>query len=65
MSYYRECPYCHAHLDAGERCDCGENGTQWHDERPEDDNPGLDDIDDQYDPTMMGADGYDENSTDG
>lgn len=22
MSYYRECPYCHAHLDPGEACDC-------------------------------------------
>lgn len=22
MSYYRECPHCHAHLDPGERCDC-------------------------------------------
>ena len=22
MSYYRECPYCGAHLDPGERCDC-------------------------------------------
>lgn len=21
---YRECPHCGAHLDAGERCDCGE-----------------------------------------
>lgn len=20
---YRECPHCGAHLDAGERCDCG------------------------------------------
>ncbi|MBQ8535953.1 MAG: hypothetical protein IJ461_00910 [Clostridia bacterium] len=22
MSYYRECPECHATLDPGERCDC-------------------------------------------
>ncbi|MBQ2700426.1 MAG: hypothetical protein IJF65_04625 [Clostridia bacterium] len=22
MSYYRECPECHAALDPGERCDC-------------------------------------------
>lgn len=22
MSYYRPCPYCGAHLDPGERCDC-------------------------------------------
>ena len=22
MSYYRTCPDCGAHLDAGERCDC-------------------------------------------
>lgn len=22
MSYYRTCPYCGAHLDPGERCDC-------------------------------------------
>lgn len=22
MSYYRECPYCGASLDPGERCDC-------------------------------------------
>jgi len=22
MSYYRECPYCGANLDPGERCDC-------------------------------------------
>ena len=24
MSYYRTCPYCGAHLDSGERCDCQE-----------------------------------------
>lgn len=24
MSYYRTCPYCGAHLDPGERCDCRE-----------------------------------------
>ena len=22
MAYYRICPYCGAHLDPGERCDC-------------------------------------------
>ena len=22
MSYFRTCPYCHANLDPGERCDC-------------------------------------------
>ena len=22
MPYYRTCPYCGAHLDPGERCDC-------------------------------------------
>lgn len=22
MGYYRTCPYCGAHLDPGERCDC-------------------------------------------
>lgn len=22
MAHYRICPYCHAYLDAGERCDC-------------------------------------------
>lgn len=22
MSYYCTCPYCGAHLDSGERCDC-------------------------------------------
>ena len=22
MPYYRTCPYCGAHLDYGERCDC-------------------------------------------
>lgn len=22
MPYYRECPYCHCHLDPGELCDC-------------------------------------------
>lgn len=22
MPYYRICPYCHAYLDFGERCDC-------------------------------------------
>lgn len=25
---YRECPHCGAHLDAGERCDCGEREQQ-------------------------------------
>lgn len=25
MSYYRTCPYCGAHLDPGELCDCQEN----------------------------------------
>lgn len=24
MAYYRICPWCGAHLDPGERCDCGE-----------------------------------------
>lgn len=24
MSYFRECPLCGAHLDPGERCDCGD-----------------------------------------
>ena len=24
MPYYKICPYCHAYLDSGERCDCGE-----------------------------------------
>ncbi len=24
MSYYRTCPYCGAHLDPGETCDCKE-----------------------------------------
>lgn len=23
MSYYKTCPYCGAHLDPGEACDCG------------------------------------------
>ena len=23
MSYFHECPYCHASLDPGEKCDCG------------------------------------------
>lgn len=31
MSYYRECEYCGAHLDPGERCDCGEGGLDWAD----------------------------------
>ena len=22
MKYFRICPYCHANLDPGERCDC-------------------------------------------
>ena len=22
MPYYHTCPYCRAHLDPGERCDC-------------------------------------------
>lgn len=22
MAFYRICPYCHAHLDPGEVCDC-------------------------------------------
>lgn len=25
MSYYRVCPYCAAHLDPGEKCDCRED----------------------------------------
>ena len=25
MPYYRTCPYCGAHLDPGERCDCPES----------------------------------------
>ena len=25
MTYYRTCPYCGAHLDPGERCDCRED----------------------------------------
>lgn len=28
MSYYRECPYCHAHLDPGERCDCQDEAQE-------------------------------------
>lgn len=24
MKYFRTCPYCHANLDPGERCDCRE-----------------------------------------
>lgn len=24
MAVYKECPYCGAHLDPGERCDCME-----------------------------------------
>ena len=24
MNYYRECPNCGAHLDPGEKCDCGQ-----------------------------------------
>ena len=24
MRYFRTCPYCHANLDPGERCDCRE-----------------------------------------
>lgn len=24
MPYYRTCPYCGAHLDPGEKCDCNE-----------------------------------------
>lgn len=27
MSYYRECPYCGAALDPGEKCDCGQKET--------------------------------------
>lgn len=27
MSYYRECPNCHAHLDPGEKCDCEKSAT--------------------------------------
>ena len=32
MSYYRECPYCGAHLDPGERCDCRDDAQN---EEPE------------------------------
>lgn len=28
MSYYHTCPYCGAHLDPGERCDCQEKKSQ-------------------------------------
>lgn len=27
MSYYRTCPYCGAHLDPGEVCDCQNKET--------------------------------------
>ena len=27
MPYYRICPYCHAYLDFGERCDCQDKET--------------------------------------
>lgn len=27
MSYYRTCPHCGAHLDPGEKCDCGEKNA--------------------------------------
>ncbi|MEA4928568.1 MAG: hypothetical protein VB104_07820 [Candidatus Limiplasma sp.] len=35
MSCYRVCEYCGAHLDPGERCDCGEGGLPWKDEADE------------------------------
>lgn len=30
--YYRVCPYCGAHLDPGEKCDC-EREVQKHEQR--------------------------------
>lgn len=27
MNYYRVCPFCGAHLDPGERCDCRDEGN--------------------------------------
>ena len=29
MVYYRICPYCEAHLDPEERCDCGESSRKY------------------------------------
>ena len=28
MSYYRVCSFCRAHLDPGEKCDCGNRGGE-------------------------------------
>lgn len=28
MAVYKECPYCGAHLDPGERCDCKEQQNE-------------------------------------
>ena len=28
MSYYKTCPYCGAHLDHGESCDCAQSMYQ-------------------------------------
>lgn len=30
MSYYKTCPYCGAHLDPGEVCDCGGNNQRFN-----------------------------------
>jgi hypothetical protein len=39
VSYYRECPYCHAHLDPGEQCDCRADEAP---DEPSDESPGED-----------------------
>ncbi len=35
MGYFRECPGCGAHLDPGERCDCGIKGDGQHRQYPD------------------------------
>ena len=35
MGYYRVCPFCGAHLDPGEKCDCTDKGGADHGRRSE------------------------------
>lgn len=35
MGYFRECPGCGAHLDPGERCDCGIKGDGQYRQYPD------------------------------
>ena len=41
MPYYRICPYCRAHLDAGEPCDCQKPNSQAFENPQKESRPGA------------------------